>query len=95
MVIQRANAERKEMLAEKLKKEELEQLENAIGFSKVLQKITESVQHSSCQLQISILYYQLSSSFYYLIIQGKLVVGHNMLLDVCHTLQQVLLLKFI
>ena len=40
---------------------EMESLEDSLGFTKVIQKITES---------------------------GKLVVGHNMLLDVAFTLNQ-------
>ena len=40
---------------------EMDKLEEALGFTRVIQKITES---------------------------GKLVVGHNMLLDVAYTLNQ-------
>jgi hypothetical protein len=43
VAVQRANAAMKEKLIEKQRKEKLEQVENAIGFSKVLRKITESV----------------------------------------------------
>jgi hypothetical protein len=43
VAVQRANAALKEKLVEKQRNEKLEQVENAIGFSKVLRKITESV----------------------------------------------------
>ncbi|XP_021925751.1 poly(A)-specific ribonuclease PARN-like isoform X2 [Zootermopsis nevadensis] len=62
MVVTRAGSveERKKKQQEK-KDKELQDLEDAVGFTSVLRKISES---------------------------GKLVVGHNMLLDVCHVINQ-------
>lgn len=57
----RADAAGQARLALAKEQKELEELEEALGFSRVVQAITES---------------------------GKVVVGHNMLLDVAFTLSQ-------
>jgi len=61
MVISKVSPEQQQQLKDDDTKSEWDEVENMIGFSKVLSKITQS---------------------------GKLVVGHNMLLDVCHILHQ-------
>ncbi|XP_013416791.1 poly(A)-specific ribonuclease PARN-like [Lingula anatina] len=55
------NAEDQKQKEESRKAAEMEELENAVGFSKVIRMISQS---------------------------GKLVVGHNMMLDVLHVLHQ-------
>ena len=61
LVVVKADTEQQEHLANLKDRAELTDLEEALGFTRVIQKITES---------------------------GKLVVGHNMLLDIAYTLNQ-------
>ena len=56
------NAQEQERREAERDQSEVEELDSAVGFSKVIRKITAS---------------------------KKLVVGHNMLLDICFTLNQV------
>jgi poly(A)-specific ribonuclease len=62
LVVTRAGSvEERKMKEQKKKDKELQDLEDAVGFTLVLRKISES---------------------------GKLVIGHNMLLDICHVINQ-------
>ena len=59
--LHKLNEEQQKKKADAKDKAEFDDLDKAIGFSRVIRKLSES---------------------------GKLVVGHNMILDICHTLNQ-------
>lgn len=63
-----------------------------MGFSRVIHAISQSVRSALLQSHVClVLGFFLSFIFIYRLssdMQGKLVVGHNMLLDVMHTIHQ-------
>jgi hypothetical protein len=60
--------------------------EDFLGFSEVIRKITNSVSSGGSGRLLANWKSKIFISHLTLSIQGKLVVGHNMLLDLCHIL---------
>lgn len=73
--------EEKEREEQKRVKAELKDLDDALGFTKVLRALVNSV---------VTLFFQFYFVYYFFVLQNKLVVGHNMCLDVLHTIDKFL-----